>query len=84
MIGVGMGFQQPLHLQPVLAHEGDDPVGLGRGRAAGGRVVIKHRVDNRALSAVVFVDHITVGRRGVVKKSFNQGRHGGQFFQDVC
>ncbi len=32
VIGVGVGFQQPLHLQAVLAHEGDDSVGLQRCR----------------------------------------------------
>ncbi|MNI60155.1 hypothetical protein D3C73_1153490 [compost metagenome] len=82
MIGVGVGFQQPLHLQAVLAHERDDPVRLQGGGSPGSRVVVEHRVDDRTLPAIRFVDHVTVGGRGIVEKGFNQGRHEGCFFVD--
>ena len=77
---MGVGFQQPLHLQLVFADEGDDPVGLVGAGASGGGVVIEHRVDNRALPAVGFVDDVAVGGRGGVEEGFNQGGHGGLFF----
>ena len=79
---MGMGFQQPLHLQPVFANERDDPVGLGAGGAPRGRVVVEHGVDDCALTAIGFIDHVTVGRGGRVEEGFNQGGHGGCFCLD--
>ncbi|MNF77153.1 hypothetical protein D3C84_592910 [compost metagenome] len=61
VIGVGVGFQQPLHLQAMFTHEGDDPVGLHGGGPPGSGVVVEHRVDDRALPAIGFVDHVAVG-----------------------
>ena len=82
VIGMGVGFQQPLHLQLMFANESDDLVGLDGGGSPGGGVVVEHRVDDRAVPAIVLVDHVAVGRRGRVEKSFNQGGHGGRFFLD--
>lgn len=79
---MGMGFQQPLHLQLVLANEGDDPVGLDGRSAPGGGVVIEHRVDNRAVPAIVLVDYVAVGLGCGVEEGFNQGGHGGCFCLD--
>lgn len=41
VVGVGVGFQQPAHVQAMFAHEGDDLVGGGSRGAAGLRIVIK-------------------------------------------
>ncbi|MNC58138.1 hypothetical protein D3C75_1078470 [compost metagenome] len=65
----------------MLAHESDDPVGLLGAGASGCRGVVEHRVDNRTLPAVIFVDHVAVGGRGIVEKGFNQGRHVDCFFK---
>ncbi|MNF94737.1 hypothetical protein D3C84_774550 [compost metagenome] len=62
VIGVGMGFQQPLHLQLMFTHKGDDFIGLGGGGAPGGRVVVEYRVDDCTLAAVGLVNDVTVGR----------------------
>ncbi|MNT64923.1 hypothetical protein D3C72_2028630 [compost metagenome] len=76
MVGVGVGFQQPLHLQVMGSDKGDDFVSLG-GRGTPGRtVVVEHRVDNRTLPAIGLVDHVAVGRGGGVEESFNQCGHG--------
>ena len=67
VIGMGVGFQQPLHLQLMLANEGDDLVGLGGGGSPGGGVVVEHRVDDRAVTAIVL-------RRSRSCRSTRQGR----------
>jgi hypothetical protein len=76
VIGMGVGFQQPLHLQTMSADEGEDLVGLRSASASSGAVVIEHRIDDCTLPAIGLVDHVTVGRGGGVEESFNQRGHG--------
>ena len=75
MIGVHVGFQQPVQRQALLAHIGDQPVGASVGRAPGGRVVIKHRIDYGAAFALRVTDHIAVGEGGRIEKSLNLRVH---------
>src|SRR3546814_5580997 len=48
VVGMHMGFDDPLDSQALLAHEGDDRVGRMSGGAARGGVEIEHRVDDGA------------------------------------
>ena len=48
MVGMGMGLEDPLHAQVMLADMGDDAVGEIRLGAAGGLIVVERRVDDRA------------------------------------
>lgn len=77
VVGVGVGFQQPLHLQAMGLDERHDVVGLARVGASGRGVVVEHRVDNGTGSTVRFIDDVGPGRRGLVQEGLNQRRHDG-------
>ena len=48
VVGMGMGFQNPRHLQLLRLHKGDDLVSAVVPGAAGLGVVVEHRVDDGA------------------------------------
>jgi len=78
VISVGVGFQQPLHLQLMRTDEGNDFVGLRGAGTTGSAVVIEYRIDDCTLPAIGFIDHVAVGRGGGVEESFNLRGHGHQ------
>src|SRR3546814_5394479 len=47
MIGMGVGFDQPIDRQVLASHVIDDRLRRGIGGAPGRRVEIEHRIDNR-------------------------------------
>ena len=68
VVGMHMGFQDPLHAQALFADVGDHPLGAGVGGAAGSRIVIEHGVDQGALAAVGIGHHVAVGAGGGVEE----------------
>ena len=52
VIGVGMGFQYPLHLQRMCADVVNDGLCRRGADACRGRIEIQHRIDDRRLPAI--------------------------------
>ena len=76
VVGVHMGFEQPLHLEVVLAHKVDQALSPGMRGTARRRIVIQHRVDQRALTLFRVADNITVSKGRGIEERFNAGIHG--------
>ncbi len=76
MVGVHMGFQQPLHPQVLVAHVVDQALRACMGGAAGCRVVVQHRVDHRTLARFRVADHVAVGKGRGIEEGFDVGIHG--------
>ncbi|MOA12421.1 hypothetical protein D3C78_1324100 [compost metagenome] len=76
VVGVHVGFQDPLHAEVVLAHVGNQLVGAVVRGASGGGIVVQHRVDQRALAAVRIAHHVAVGEGRGIEEGFNMGVHG--------
>ena len=77
MVGVGVGLEYPRDRQALCPHPVDDPVGLGRGSAAGGMVVVEDAVDDGSHTAVGIADEIG-NRAGVFVEECSDidgGRH---------
>ena len=69
VIGVGVGFQDPGHVQAVGIDVGDDPVGrVGPGAARLG-VVVQHGVNDGACRPWPLVDHVGHRPGGLVKNA---------------
>jgi len=47
MIGMGVGFENPLHAQPLAGDDGQQLFSVGRARAPGLGVEIEYRIDQR-------------------------------------
>ncbi|MNL80360.1 hypothetical protein D3C87_2071920 [compost metagenome] len=75
MIGVGVGFQQPLGVQPVLPHVVHHPVRAGGVAAPGLRVVVQHGIDDGAGAAVMH--HVGNGGGDRVEEGLDMWIHGG-------
>jgi hypothetical protein len=73
VVGMGVGFQQPVHRQPGLAHVGDDPVGAGVRGTPGLGVVITHAVDDGGAPRDRVRHHVGHGKGGGVEKRLNDG-----------
>ena len=58
VVGVGMGLQNPLRLQAVGAHVVDHLVGTSVVGTARLRVVVEHRIDDRAVAARAAVNDV--------------------------
>ena len=79
VVGVGVGFQQPLGAQAVLAHIGDDAVGALSGGAARFGIVVQHRIDDGTGAAGGgFVHDVGNGGGDRVEKGLDLWRHGGR------
>ena len=81
VVGMHMGFQQPLHLQAQFVHAVHQAVGtLGVGAAALG-VVVQHAVDQGALRRGRIPGDVAEGEGGRVEEGFDvqagRGGHGG-------
>src|SRR6056297_2106911 len=65
MIGVYVGFHDPLYGELPLAHEIDNALGAGVANAPGGVVEIEHRIDDAAGATGRVLDDVAegVGRR---------------------
>ena len=74
---MGVGLQQPLHLQAFSLHESGDGVGTDGADTPGGGIVVQHRVDDCALHAASSMDHVAHGRRRRVEETLNFGMHEG-------
>ena len=48
VVGMDVGLEDPLDLEPMLPHERDHAVGRVAVRVTGGGIVVQHRVDERA------------------------------------
>jgi len=71
VVGMGVGFQDPLHLPALGAHVVDDAVGRGAGQRAGFGLEIQHRVDHRDLAAGGVGQHIAHRAGDVVVEGFD-------------
>ena len=71
MVGMRMGFQDPLDTQRTLPHEREHRVGAGRGRARGRGVVVQHRVDDRRDFAIAH--DVRPRARVLVQEGFDFG-----------
>ncbi len=71
VIGMGVGLEQPLDLEPLRLDMGEDGIrGISGHRARGG-VVVEHRVDDRAFAAARRAYHIGDRVGGLVEESLN-------------
>ncbi|MNT61410.1 hypothetical protein D3C72_1990550 [compost metagenome] len=75
VVGVGVGFQQPVDDQPLLADAAGDTFGPGVGSAAAGGAVIQHRVDDGAAAAGGVADDVAVGTGGRIEEGLHPGGH---------
>jgi len=76
VVGVRVGLQDPVHLQAVAAHVGQQPVGGRSAGAAGGGVVVQHRIDDGG-AARGSVGHDVGHRAGLwVEEALNVGAGG--------
>ena len=75
VIGMGVGFQDPLDRQVLALNEIDEPLGRQRAGTARSGVVVQHRIDQCAVAARLVEDDITYGARSVVKEGFYLRRH---------
>jgi hypothetical protein len=75
VIGVRVGFEQPVDLEAGLTHVGDDRVGeRGRGTARG-LVEIEHRVDDRGAPGDGIVHHVARGEGRFMEEAAHDGRN---------
>ena len=72
VIGMGMGFQQPVHHKPLLLDVSENAIGRPGIGARGFRVIAEHRIDDGAGAIIGFMQDIGVGRRRLVQKGFDQ------------
>ncbi len=77
VVGMGVGLQQPLHLQAFSLDESGDSVGTGGADAPGGGIVVQHRVDDGAFLGARGMHHVAHGRRRRVEETLNFGVHEG-------
>jgi hypothetical protein len=77
MIGMDMGFQQPLHCGALRFHIGDELVGGGGLGAARRGVEIEHRIDDRRLPGGRVDDDIAHGEGIGVEEAFHVRAGGG-------
>ena len=78
MVGVGVGLQQPVGPQAMLAHVLDHAVGAGGAGAAGLGVVVQHRIDDGGAARRIFMDHIGDGGGDRIEEGLDDGGHGGR------
>ncbi|MNY21733.1 hypothetical protein D3C86_1552980 [compost metagenome] len=77
MVSVRMRFHNPLDLQRMLPHEGDDLVGTCRRGPPRFGVIVQDRVDDGALGAPRLIDHVGHGPGRGVEEWLNGGLHAG-------
>ena len=75
VVGVNVGFENPLDGQVVPPHIGDDVVRRFRLRAAGGGVVVQQRVDDRGFFRRRVADNMARGEGLFIEKSFYMRFH---------
>ena len=73
VVGMDVGFEDPLDLQPVVAEMGDDGVGRAGVGVARGIVEVEHGIDHRAGLACRVLHHIGNGVGRLVEKGGNVG-----------
>ena len=71
MIGVGVGFEEPIHLQIMRRDMSEDGIGRGGGGAARGGIVIEDAVDDGGAAGGGVVDDIGDGVGGRVEKGLD-------------
>ncbi|MNZ52741.1 hypothetical protein D3C78_706000 [compost metagenome] len=76
VVGVHVGFEDPLYRQAMFAHVGNQLVGAVVRGTSGGGIVVQHRIDQGALAAVRIAHHVAVGEGGRIEEGFNMGVHG--------
>ena len=69
VIGMGMGLEQPNHLQIMRSDVFDDRIGRGRRGAARIGIKVEHRVDNRRLAGRRIAHHVGDGESGRIKEA---------------
>ncbi|MNR12406.1 hypothetical protein D3C85_1287590 [compost metagenome] len=82
VVGVGVGFDDPVQRQLLLAHEVQQPVGGGGGGAPGLGIVVQHRVDDRRMAAALVVHHIADGPGDGIETGVDLGIHRDSSWQD--
>ncbi len=75
VIGMGMGFQNPLNRQIHFLHESNDLIGGGRRRSPRFWIVIQHRINYCANGPGLFIRNISHRAGGVIIKAFNNRVH---------
>ena len=81
VIGVGVGFEQPIHLQIMRRDMGDYGIGRGGGGAARGGIVVEHAVDDGGAAGEGIVDDIGHGVGGRVEKGLDYRAGAGPFME---
>src|SRR5215216_27462 len=74
MLGVHMRLQVPGHLEIARPHELDELFGSFAAGAAGFRVEIEHRIDDRRLRARSRMDDMAQRRGGLIEEAVDMGR----------
>ncbi len=69
MVGVHMGFQQPVHGQVLGAHEVHQLLRAGVAGVPGGGVIVEHRIHQRAASTLRVDNHIADGIGDRIEKT---------------
>ncbi len=75
VVGVDVGFEDPLDIQPLFFDIGDDLIGRGRVGVTRGIVEIQHAIDDGGLVRHRVFDDVGHGKGGLVEKCFNFRRH---------
>lgn len=76
MIGVGVGFNDPIDFETQFLDGGDDQVGIRSLGASGFGVVIEHRVDDGSVTVGAVVDEMTDGTGLGVVETLDVWGHG--------
>ena len=84
VIGMGMGLQNPRHVQIVGAHPIEDPVGRCVARATGLQVVIEYRIDDGAEAARTAVNGIGHGPGAGIEQAVDFGAKGARGREGLC
>src|SRR6266540_3319294 len=71
MIGMDVGLEYPVKLEPVLLHVIDELVGRLSAGAPGGRIVVENRIDDGAYVARRIARNIAHGVGCFIKKTLD-------------
>ena len=84
VIGMGVRFQQPFDLQPLLADIGDDGIGRSGGSAPRCRIEIEYAIDDCGLAGRRIGQHMGYSKGRFIEEAANLDRRRIGLLHDLC